>query len=90
MTGSAEDLAHWLAGAARESFAYLTTSGRRTGQVIERQIARLSVDISPIRQIATVRTVGSPDYKELFDINGAGFDGSCSRSAQRPPRIRAR
>jgi HK97 family phage major capsid protein len=42
--------------------------------VIERQIARLSVDISPIRGIATVRTVGSPDYKELFDVNGAGFE----------------
>lgn len=43
-------------------------------EVIERQIARLSVDISPIRQIATVRTVGSPDYKELFDVNGSGFE----------------
>lgn len=43
-------------------------------EVIERAIARLSVDISPIRQLATVRTVGSPDYKELFDINGAGFE----------------
>lgn len=43
-------------------------------EIIERQIARLSVDISPIRQISTVRTVGSPDYKELFDINGAGFE----------------
>ena len=32
------------------------------------------MDISPIRQIATVRTVGSPDYKELFDVNGAGFE----------------
>jgi HK97 family phage major capsid protein len=43
-------------------------------EVIERQIARLSVDISPIRGISTVRTVGSPDYKELFDVNGAGFE----------------
>jgi len=41
---------------------------------IERSIARLSVDISPIRQIATVRTVGTTDYKELFDVNGAGFE----------------
>jgi HK97 family phage major capsid protein len=32
------------------------------------------VDISPIRQIATVRTVGSPDYKELFDVNGSAFE----------------
>jgi HK97 family phage major capsid protein len=43
-------------------------------EIIERTIARLSVDISPIRQIATVRTVGSTDYKELFDIGGAGFE----------------
>lgn len=43
-------------------------------EVIERSIARLSVDISPIRSIATVRTAGSPDYKELFDVNGAGFE----------------
>jgi HK97 family phage major capsid protein len=43
-------------------------------EVIERTIARLSVDISPIRQLATVRPVGSPDYKELFDANGATFE----------------
>lgn len=43
-------------------------------EMIESQIASLSVDISPIRQIATVRTVGSSDYKELFDVNGAGFE----------------
>jgi HK97 family phage major capsid protein len=41
---------------------------------IERAIARIGVDISPIRALATVRTVGTPDYKELFDINGAGFE----------------
>lgn len=43
-------------------------------EVIERAIARLGVDMSPIRGIATVRTVGSPDYKELFDVNGAAFE----------------
>lgn len=43
-------------------------------KVIESAIARLSIDISPIRQIATVRTVGSTDYHELFDINGASFE----------------
>ena len=43
-------------------------------EFIERQIARLSVDISPIRQISTVRTVSTTDYKELFDLNGAGFE----------------
>lgn len=56
----------------------VTSTGSAGGfalpEVIERAIARLSVDISPIRQISTVRTVGSPDYKELFDVNGAGFE----------------
>ena len=42
--------------------------------MIESTIARLSVDISPIRQIATVRQVGTTDYHELFDVNGAGFE----------------
>jgi HK97 family phage major capsid protein len=56
----------------------VTSSGAAGGfalpEEIAREIARLSVDISPIRQIATVRTVGTPDYKELFDINGAAFE----------------
>jgi len=56
----------------------VTSTGSAGGfalpEILERQIQRLSVDISPIRQIATVRTVGSPDYKELFDINGAAFE----------------
>lgn len=41
---------------------------------IEATIARLTLDISPIRQIATVRTVGTPDYHEIFDIGGTGFE----------------
>ncbi len=56
----------------------VTSTGSAGGfalpEVIEREIQRLSVDISPIRQISTVRTVGSPDYKELFDVNGAAFE----------------
>jgi HK97 family phage major capsid protein len=56
----------------------VTSTGSAGGfalpEQIESAIARLSVDISPIRQLATVRTVGTSDYKELFDINGAGFE----------------
>ena len=56
----------------------VTSTGSAGGfalpEVIERQILRLTLDISPIRQIATVRTVSSPDYKELVDVNGAGFE----------------
>lgn len=56
----------------------VTSAGAAGGfavpEQIERAIARLGVDLSPIRQIATVRTVGTTDYKELFDVNGAAFE----------------
>jgi HK97 family phage major capsid protein len=56
----------------------VTSTGSAGGfalpEQIESAIARLSVDISPIRSIATVRTVGTSDYKELFDVNGAAFE----------------
>jgi HK97 family phage major capsid protein len=62
----------------RRAAQAITTTGAAGGfalpEVIERTIARLSVDISDVRQLATVRTVGSSDYKELFDINGAAFE----------------
>lgn len=65
-------------GLEQRAAQVITSTGSAGGfalpEVIERQIQRLSVDISPIRQIATVRTVGSPDYKELFDVNGAAFE----------------
>jgi HK97 family phage major capsid protein len=55
-----------------------TTVGASGGfalpEEIERAIAAIGLDISPIRSLATVRTVGSPDYKELIDINGAAFE----------------
>lgn len=65
-------------GLETRAAAVVTSTGASGGyalpEQIEQSIARLSVDISPIRQIATVRTVGTTDYKELFDINGAGFE----------------
>lgn len=64
----------WETRAAQTVTSTGSAGGFALPEIIERQIARLSVDISPIRQIATVRTVGSPDYKELFDVNGAGFE----------------
>lgn len=61
-----------------KSTATVTSTGSAGGfalpEQIERAIARIGVDISPIRQLATVRTVGTTDYKELFDVNGAGFE----------------
>ena len=43
-------------------------------KMIEAQIDRLSVDISDIRSIARVRSIGTTDYQELFDLNGATFE----------------
>lgn len=58
--------------------AVITSTGNAGGfalpEQIEQTIARLSIDISPIRSLATVRTVGTTDYKELFDVNGASFE----------------
>lgn len=62
----------------RRAAQVITSTGSAGGfalpEIIERQITRLTIDISPIRQLATVRTVGSPDYKELIDIGGAAFE----------------
>lgn len=71
-----------LASASRSleqrSSQVVTSTGAAGGyalpEIIESAINRLGKDISPIRSIATVRTVGSPDYKELIDIGGAGFE----------------
>jgi HK97 family phage major capsid protein len=62
---AAEDDAEWAAAETRSTQTVVGTSaagGYALPEVIEQQIARLSVDISPIRQIATVRTVGTTDY----------------------------
>lgn len=62
----------------RRAAQVVTTTGAAGGfalpEIIERTINRLATDISPIRQIATVRPVGSTDYKELFDVGGATFE----------------
>lgn len=63
----------WETRAAQVITTTTTAGGFALPEIIERQIAQLSVDISPIRQISTVRTVGSSDYKELFDVNGVAF-----------------
>ncbi len=43
-------------------------------KVVEQQILRVGVDASPMRQLATVRTVGTTDYKELVDVGGSTFE----------------
>lgn len=64
----------WEQRAANVTTATGSAGGFALPEEIAAEIARLSVDISPIRQIATVRPVGTSDYKELFDINGAAFE----------------
>lgn len=65
-------------GREQRAAQVVTSSGSAGGfalpEQIEQTIARLSIDISPIRGLATVRTVGTSDYKELFDVNGASFE----------------
>lgn len=65
-------------GRETRSAQVITSTGAAGGfalpEQIERQIARVGVDISPIRQIATVRMVGTSDYKELIDIGGGAFE----------------
>jgi HK97 family phage major capsid protein len=62
----------------RRAAQVVTTTGAAGGfalpSIIETTINRLATDISPIRQIATVRQVGSTDYKELYDVGGATFE----------------
>ena len=64
----------WETRAAQTVTSTGSAGGFALPEQIESAIARLSVDMSPIRQLATVRTVGTSDYKELFDVNGAAFE----------------
>ena len=77
-TAAAKDLEAKAGGRERRSAQVVTSTGAAGGyalpEFIERAIARLTVDISPIRSIATVRVVGSSDYKELIDVGGAAFE----------------
>lgn len=50
------------------------SGGYALPEEISRDIARQVQDISPIRQIARVVQVGTPDYKELVDLNGFGTE----------------
>lgn len=60
------------------------SGGYALPEVIAAEIAQQVQDISPIRQIARVVQVGTPDYKELVDLNGFGTEwvGEISTRAQ--------
>lgn len=58
---------------------------------ISRQIGNLQLRFSDVRSVVKVVTVGTSDYKELIDINGAtgGWVGeSDSRTATNTPQLR--
>lgn len=50
------------------------SGGYALPEEISADIAKQVLDVSPIRQIARVVQVGTPDYKELVDLNGFGFE----------------
>lgn len=50
------------------------SGGYALPEVIAREIAKQVQDISPIRSIARVVSVGTPDYKELVNLNGFGTE----------------
>jgi HK97 family phage major capsid protein len=50
------------------------SGGYALPEEIARDIAKQVQDMSPIRQVARVVQVGTPDYKELVDLNGFGFE----------------
>lgn len=74
VSAAAGDEDGWETRATQTATSTGSAGGYALPEQIEQQIARLALDISPIRQLATVRTVGTSDYKELFDVNGAGFE----------------
>lgn len=47
--------------------------GYAVPEVISRRIQEKVQDISMMRQLVTVQSVGTSDYKELVDVNGEGF-----------------
>lgn len=60
------------------------SGGYALPEMIALEIAKQVQDVSPIRQIARVVQVGTPDYKELVDLNGFGTEwvGETSTRAQ--------
>ena len=58
--------------------------------VIDNAIGKLSVNISPMRSVAQVISIGTPNYSKLVDVNGttSGWVGeTASRSATNTPQF---
>jgi len=66
------------------------SGGYALPELISTDIAKQVQDISPIRQIARVVSVGTPDYKELVNLNGFGTEWvgeTTSRSQTNTPDL---
>jgi len=68
------DLASFQAKAAEFNSLTGIAGGLAIPKQVATDIAKVAMDLSPIRQIARVVTVGTTDYSELVDLNGAGFE----------------
>lgn len=83
-----------LLAAEAKAFATTTNSGADGGyavpKVIDNAIVKKLVDISPIRAISTVVSVGTSDYKKLADVGGtaSGWVGeTAARTATNTPQL---
>ncbi len=50
-----------------------TAGGHALPEIISREIENKLIDLSPMRQVATVENVGTTDYKKLVNVRGASY-----------------
>lgn len=96
LDGNLEGKLQDLARKARNEFKDITIGSAAGGgyavpEEISREIERLEKKFSPVRDLITVRQVGTSDYKELISLGGAssGWVGETgTRSATDTPLLR--
>lgn len=83
-----------LAALEAKAFATTTNGGADGGyavpKVIDQAIVKKLVDLSPVRQVATVVAIGTSNYKRLADIGGtsSGWVGeTAARNATNTPQL---
>jgi len=83
-----------LAALEAKAFATSTNGGADGGyavpKVIDQAIVKKLVDLSPVRQVATVVAIGTSNYKRLADIGGtsSGWVGeTAARNATNTPQL---
>jgi HK97 family phage major capsid protein len=71
---AADRLMDLQAKAADVRVATAASGGYALPKEIASEIARVAIDISPIRQIARVVSTGTTDYHEIVDLGGLGYE----------------